>query len=399
MTEIKIINQPLTGSVGQQLEHLLSRESDRFDTARMAVAFAKKSGVGKIEKALDTFISRGGTITAVIGIDHKGTSHQALELLLDLGVEVYVFHEHGSSRTFHPKLYLLEREGLEGVALVGSNNLTYGGLCGNYELGTRIDHNLEIEDDRSLFQEMAKSIGWFAQQGTLLDQKTLLTLKDEGCLLNEERSSHNRDSTQGARSKVLASLFPQKRLPEQGDLQARRPAKPQPERTAQTFVIPLTESDVRDMGARSVITIPRTARDYDGTFWGWKSLFSQRQRNDQFWERNVKLLFTAADGSTHAKEKVRIEDFQPPLGGAFRICSEGLIDGAAAGDLLVMAPRPRGSDFHFEAAIIPQSHSLFNKYRELCNRRIPNSNRRWGYSEKAPRIPESDYYRQPTMML
>ncbi|MBK7345442.1 MAG: phospholipase D family protein [Chitinophagaceae bacterium] len=57
----------------------------------------------------------------------QGTSKQALELLLEKGIETYIYHREEEYITYHPKLFLFEGQKHTRV-IIGSSNLTRSGL-------------------------------------------------------------------------------------------------------------------------------------------------------------------------------------------------------------------------------------------------------------------------------
>src|SRR2546427_12455545 len=76
---------------------------EKWHLFRAAVAFAKISGTKHLWPHLRQFL-RTGDVKLSVGIDHHGTSFEALdELLASLGGngETYVFHNEAQS-TFHP---------------------------------------------------------------------------------------------------------------------------------------------------------------------------------------------------------------------------------------------------------------------------------------------------------
>src|ERR1700736_2314408 len=95
--------------LGDFLQKNLS--DSRWLRFRAAVAFAKLSGTKHVCPYLRQFL-RTGTVKLSVGIDHRGTSLEALnELLASLGSdgEAYVFHNEAQS-TFHPKLYFFTND-------------------------------------------------------------------------------------------------------------------------------------------------------------------------------------------------------------------------------------------------------------------------------------------------
>lgn len=119
------------------------------------VAWAKRSGLAVVQPGLATFAARGGHSTLLVGIDQGLATRQGLELARALFGEVYVVHDEsaGGRRTFHPKIYLASKPG-EARLFVGSNNLTPGGLQGNYEAALDVALDLSNAEDASLYADV-----------------------------------------------------------------------------------------------------------------------------------------------------------------------------------------------------------------------------------------------------
>jgi len=101
--------------------------------ARIAVAFAKGSGLN----ASPTFrrlVEAGTEVRVIAGVDFQLTDLQALDEFEKppSSARVYFRSSDVESRTFHPKVYLFERAN-DATAIVGSSNLTRGGLLENLE--------------------------------------------------------------------------------------------------------------------------------------------------------------------------------------------------------------------------------------------------------------------------
>ena len=141
----KLINQ-FAGS-GTALEILREMLGDeRYSWVRILVAFARGSGVGLVGEELASFIERGGRVQVIVGLDLDGTSPDALKSLISIGAEVRVFGTKGS-RTFHPKAFIFGDGEDYLAALVGSFNLTAGGLDSNFETGLLITLDVLDEED------------------------------------------------------------------------------------------------------------------------------------------------------------------------------------------------------------------------------------------------------------
>lgn len=126
---MELMNQPFTGQLGNRLIELL--ESPDYHTLNVAVAFAKNSGVLRIKDSLEKFRERGGKVNIYVGVDLGVTSYEALMALLLCTDSLNVVHSE-KGQTFHTKIY--QFLGIEkGLIVVGSHNLTGGGLWTNFE--------------------------------------------------------------------------------------------------------------------------------------------------------------------------------------------------------------------------------------------------------------------------
>jgi hypothetical protein len=147
--------QPMDATCGDLLRRYLTPpEALRFHGLTIVSAFAKTSGISRIWDELQLF-GRDREIVSIIGIDHDGTSSDAVELLSHVSDELFVVHCSARSITFHPKLFVFEGEG---VALVisGSSNLTAGGLWSNIEFLTETE--LTLPEDQEHFDAILRIV-------------------------------------------------------------------------------------------------------------------------------------------------------------------------------------------------------------------------------------------------
>ncbi|MBP7065424.1 phospholipase D family protein [Ferrovibrio sp.] len=131
---MELMNQPFSGQLGNRLIELL--DSGDFHTLNIAVAFAKNSGVLRIKNALEKFRKSGGKVNVYVGVDLGGTSYEALTALLLYSDTLNVVHSE-KGQTFHAKVYQFLGYA-KGLLVVGSHNLTGGGLWTNFESSTFI---------------------------------------------------------------------------------------------------------------------------------------------------------------------------------------------------------------------------------------------------------------------
>lgn len=181
------IQNPIDQPKGENrlLEQLRGNlESDQFDAFRFIVAFAKIGPFLRLESVIKEWTNKGKKIEAVFGIDEKGTSFQALEFALKNFTATYIAHfsKHSFSSTFHPKMYIFT--GLEsGLAYIGSNNFTVGGLETNAESNIKID--FEIAGDEGFAKDIKNSWDSTLEVSRKLDESFLKELLDSGLVIDE----------------------------------------------------------------------------------------------------------------------------------------------------------------------------------------------------------------------
>lgn len=116
-----------------------------FGSLTMIAAWARFGGLMRLKEELAAFREGGGIVRLVVGIDEGGATAPGLMQVIEIADEPYVFHDR-ESRTFHPKLYLAEGSDSASL-LVGSSNLTAGGLFTNYEASLEARFDLPADED------------------------------------------------------------------------------------------------------------------------------------------------------------------------------------------------------------------------------------------------------------
>ena len=180
---ISPIDQPLGN---RRLLHDLKKalEDDRFSDFRLIVAYAKSGPLYRLQELLKKWRIAGKTSAAIIGLNQRGTSIEALEQALDLFDTVYVTF--GSGITFHPKMYLFKGEKYA-EAFIGSNNLTVGGTEKNFEATVHLQ--LDLSEDKDSFSELDYS--WSSllpnscDMTRILDQEMFKQLISGETIINE----------------------------------------------------------------------------------------------------------------------------------------------------------------------------------------------------------------------
>lgn len=182
---MELVNQPLDGQIGQKITDRL--RSGDYDKAIFIVAFARLGGVQSLREAVSTFRANGGEAKIYVGIDLGGTSKEALVELLEMCDELSIFHS-VTRQTFHPKIYYFQGSVKQSL-IIGSSNLTSGGLWTNVESSIIVDlsggddASVKVRDHLTGYIERISGVG--ASFRVLRDHSDIQELVDAGYVVDE----------------------------------------------------------------------------------------------------------------------------------------------------------------------------------------------------------------------
>ncbi len=153
-----------------------------------SVAFAKVGPLYRLQELLYQWRSAGKRASGIFGIDHNGTSLQALQFALDHLDDVYYTQYRGHS--FHPKLYWFRGE-KKAVAFIGSNNLTVGGTEINFEAAIELEFSLpeESAEFEKIHTMYASLLPKNCVATRVITMEILAKLESEGLLLDETKKA------------------------------------------------------------------------------------------------------------------------------------------------------------------------------------------------------------------
>lgn len=165
----------------------------------VSVAFVNLGGVELLEHPLKKHKAK---TTAFIGIRNDITTIQGAQRLLDLGVDLYTIDTGTRRIIYHPKIYLV-RGAKRAKLVVGSANLTPGGLNNNIEAGIVVECDLENSADKALVECIEKAFddARAAYPDNIHKITTAAQLNDRytsGLLIDEMAASPPKPSTSGA---------------------------------------------------------------------------------------------------------------------------------------------------------------------------------------------------------
>ena len=157
-----------------------------LDRTIFSVAYINQSGVG----LLSTELANTGTRLEVFaGIRNDITSRQGLEDLLGFGGTIYAVDTGARTPTYHPKLFFAKGP-TEARLVIGSANLTAGGLNNNIEASVKLTLNLGEATDKTLADRIFASFNTLpvTYPNNVIHVTTpaeLLALEKAGRLLDE----------------------------------------------------------------------------------------------------------------------------------------------------------------------------------------------------------------------
>ncbi len=203
-----------------------SLESENYNSFNAFVAFVSTGGLKNIIDQMLAFKEAGGEIKLYLGVNLNATSKEALEKLLEHGIESYVVYS-PNNIIYHPKIYAFKGDDTT-RAIIGSSNLTESGLFQNIEASVCIDFESDDENGGEFLADIYDHFNAIINQEhpscQLLTQDVLEILIESNVVLPEAASR--------ARSNKMNKEFGQKetkvntRLLELfGKLKAKRPPK------------------------------------------------------------------------------------------------------------------------------------------------------------------------------
>lgn len=378
--QIAFVNQPFCGQelvLGQQLRDELGADPRRFERFLALVAYAKRSGVLRLRNAIETFRVLGGRARAVVGLDQEHTTREALQLLLQICDEVFVYCDEAPYRTWHPKAYVFEAKE-QALIFLGSSNLTAGGLFSNYEANVKVRLDLTQAPDQSFLEEVETAIHVYTDTESdlcrRLDQDFLERLVVEGYIASEEavpregRRRVGRTDRGGEVQNLFGTAnFAAPPPPDQEETEevpvteqeravSEGQAAEQIEEEVTSFWKRLSRNDVSLRGSPGQIIIPKAFRelfpatvqtreaDEGGKGRQWECTLSVRYRDEASVQDVPAARFIIYEP--------KADHPRPNIESRFTFRTRGILESLREGDVLVFRRTPQGPHW-FEIERIP----------------------------------------------
>jgi len=379
---------------------------------RIAVAWARDEGVSWLFDAINRRIT---VFDFLIGINERGTTVEALLRILKHAGKLRVFYKH-PAQTFHPKLYWFDDgmpEPHSATIIVGSSNLTLGGLVSNFEasLVLSMESGEISEADRQFLASL--DTAWnqlvtspYAHE--VANDNDVRRLYDAGYLVFEHairrerrrtprREKPLRDLPTAPPARMARRLFERITIPfpihreelgDAGEVQADPTGSaPLPERF---FVRTLTANDVAKLRGRPGTFEPdlgETARNLFPAFWGWPEMYSEvtRQLSRREWQVQARLI-----SSQTPPEGIKItlllwyREARPGHPAEHRFSPRPISDIRQAvppafdtSSLLVVEQAPVNVDYQYVVRLITSQDPEYNDFSTYLTERRPQH--RFGY--------------------
>ncbi|MFQ5923091.1 MAG: phospholipase D family protein [Anaerolineales bacterium] len=381
------------------LEELKSNlgESD-LHRWKIVVAFAQQGPLLRMEKEIDGWRESGRQISAVIGLDLKGTSVQALEFALDYFDATYVVLSRGGFwTTFHPKVYLFEGKERT-VAYVGSNNLTPGGTETNSESYVRLE--IDPEEEREIAKALRNLWADSRSVAIPLTRKLKNSLESDGVLLDESRARPTRPRGAPKERDGVRMSFPQIQVSPPSPIPARSlkkrkpPATKAPQPSPQASLAPGARALVMQVLPHSngEVLLSKTAVDQHPLFFGWPftgRTTPKKASNPSYPQRLPDPIVTisvydAAGARVVQHLNYGLNTVYYERKSEIRITvPQDVVQNAPDYSILVMQHPPPDQGYDYDLEFYAPGSSTYSSYLRVCNQSLPSGGkpqaRRFGW--------------------
>ena len=209
---LRFIGQPFAdgGQIGRAITDALGAPG----AARLwiATAWGKQSGLGRIRSAVAEFRAAGGTSEVIVGIDEGGATREGLvRLVWRPSTKSSSTTTRGRGRLIR-KLYAVDADA-SCTLIVGSGNLTKGGLYTNYEAAFVLDAR-QGEPEWAVRNHARTYFDALLSGGDAirpLNEELIGLLAEEGWVTSEARQNRRRAAqsrSRGERQRLFGTAVP-----------------------------------------------------------------------------------------------------------------------------------------------------------------------------------------------
>ncbi len=188
-------------------------DSNDYDWFTIVIAYANWQGLSLFSSSIEGHLEKGKKFAVIVGVNNGVTTPDALMYLWYLKqsykkqVEIHIMDWDYKDSIFHPKMYYFQNSDKFNL-IIGSNNLTVGGLCRNYELAA--SHEGDIKKD-SYSKKINDFLDVYLSKATKLTLKNIRLYAEKNKLVNEAVSFRNDSAHKNKPS--IKIVVPKKKLP------------------------------------------------------------------------------------------------------------------------------------------------------------------------------------------
>ncbi|MGC8838535.1 MAG: phospholipase D-like domain-containing protein [Anaerolineae bacterium] len=189
--KVKLVDN-LSVRLLEELSPVIAQSKD----CRIAVAFVSTGGLDLLASDFQRCLERDGHMEFLVGLDLSTTDPQALWTLYQMSqanpnVSFYCFGRLESGAIYHPKLYIAGSDATTAM-IVGSSNLTEGGLKENVEVNVLMEADTGeeiVSDVYSVYNKLK-----FHPHRVIPDQEFLSLYQEMYSLRRDWEKSSERDT-------------------------------------------------------------------------------------------------------------------------------------------------------------------------------------------------------------
>lgn len=341
----------------------------KYSIFNFAVAYARRSGVGRIFNDLTEFANNGGKTKGIVGIDQFNTSYQALINLKSLSKNgLFIHNDKNPEITFHPKLYLFGNSDVEKV-IIGSSNLTAGGFYLNFEANVKI--TLDTTSESKVFKKQVKKY-WDAlikdDNTKAVNEDLLKQLLELGKIVDETKQKSFREIIKRQNQGPFGS---RRKTPTMPPLSPGL-ISPVP-MLSDSFVMTLSGFDVSSRSQDPVVLIPKSTLKIFPMFWHWPDLYALSHSGypQLYTKATVKI-----DDVLYKDQHIRIYYYDRKK--EFRLQCELVKRNGNAGDILIIK-MDKKNPLGFFLEIVRKGTTRHSNIRPLLINTAPGGQKHYSF--------------------
>lgn len=330
--------------------------SGRYSEFKIITAYVKNSGVSRIYNDLLAFKNNKGKVMAIVGIDQKQTSYQALiNLKTFTQNDLFIHHDKNIDITFHPKIYIFSNKYIEKIFL-GSSNLTAGGFYLNFEanVGILLDKTQRANKFRDQINNYWDSL--VNDNNTKKGEKDFIdNLFKRGILSDDNKRKRFKEIIE----KISDLPFESRKIKGFPKTGVKHSFVIKPPRVSNTFAMTLAGFDVSSRSQDPVILIPIKALKQNPEFWNWPRSYEPSLKG---YPQHYVTATIKINGNRYREQHIRLYYYD--LKSEFRLQCEPIKRNGGQGDIVLIS-KDYNNPLEFNIELIRSNAANYSNLRGL----------------------------------